>query len=520
MQTSAAVQQGTESNFLRKWLNRNFSFAFFAGFGLTLLIHAFAFLNHLNNHDQIRNTFAMPASFVLGRWFLDVALEVGTRLSMPWFNGVLMALLLGLSVAFIVDMYQMQNKTLIFLLAFCFVSFSSISSTVMFIHIADIMGMSILLSTIAAWMTVRWKWGFLPALLPLTLSMGIYQAFWSFAVALLAIHGLLLLLQGKMTDKEIFGQALRYVLLLLGSAACYMVANKILLSITETALHAYMGVDQMYNFPLLRIPYLMKNGYLAFFHYIFNDARLDGHSFGMCIQIFLLLFSAISILLFTLQKQRTLFQALCIAGISLLLPLALNSVHLLNPASVYELMTLSISGLYILASLLAEKWLLCSEKKRLTTRGAVLATAFCLSITGFYGAARANQQYYMASLDFNASSSYMTRVVARLESHEAFTRETPVAFVGAVSAGNYGNVPFYGLMDRYRGQKPLDHLKSDSHIRGFLFGYLEITFPLPSPEQDAALREMEQVQAMPSYPAKDCIQLIDGVLVVKVGPPR
>ena len=34
-----------------------------------------------------------------------------------------------------------------------------------------------------------------------------------------------------------------------------------------------------------------------------------------------------------------------------------------------------------------------------------------------------------------------------------------------------------------------------------------------------ALQNDERVEAMPAYPARDCLQTLDGVLVVKLGEP-
>ncbi len=497
--------------------NRNALFAFLMGFGMTLLVHGFAFMNHVNSDDQIRNSYTLTGTFNLGRWFLDPMLEIGTRLAMPWLNGLIFAVMMGLAVALVVDMLQMKKPALIWLVAWAMTASPTVVELLTFIYCAEAYGVAIALATAGVWICNRWKWGWAPSVLFLVLSLGIYQAFWPFAVSLFCILGLRMLLQGDSKNREVLLCAVKYGLVLASSMAGYLVINKIALSVKQVELGTYLGINQMGNVSVFLIPHLMKTAYVGFFHALFENASLDGGLFGVLCQAFMLLFVAASILLFALKKKRPVFQSLCLAGITAMIPLIFNTVYLMNAESVRPLMMFSLVGIYVLVGWLAEQWLSSPLGKEKTRKLAAVAAACLLGFSSFHSTVYANQLYYLSNLDFNAMSEYMSRVVYRLESHEKYTRETPVLFVGKVASSDYGNVPFRKLMKRFEDVKPFRLLQSDSHIRGFLFTYLEITTPMPDAQTAEELAKSQFVKEMPAYPDLNCIQLVEDVLVVKVG---
>ena len=517
MHSAGVRQEIRPEGVFEKWLRTRFLFPFLAGFGMTLLVHAFAFLNHINHHDQVRNVYAIPGSFNVGRWFINPVIEIGTRLSMPWLNGLLFAVELGIVLFLLVDLFEIRSRPMTLLLAWAVVSFPSASILVPQNHLLDVTGFSLMLAVASVWVCNRWKWGIIPGMVIFVFSIGTYQAFWSVAVALVAVCGLRMLLKGQSSDKEIFWQAVRYVIFLVGSMGIYFVVNKIILYAIQMELSPYMGADQMGTLPLRLIPHLMKTGYLTFFSFLFRHASLDAGAFGVALQVVLMLFVLVGIFVATLKQKRTFFQYLCVAGITLLLPLAFNAVYLFNSESVHDLMMFSIAMFYVLVVILADRWLAWGGKQKALAKWVSIGIACVLALTSFHATTFANQMYYISNLEFSAMSAYMNRVIIRMEDHEAYTQETPVIFVGSVEQSGYGNVPFWGLLPRYQERKPLYILRSDSHIRSFLFSYFELTFPAPAAEQEQALRESEAVQAMQPYPHRDCVQLIDGVLVVKVG---
>lgn len=517
MQHAACQAPEGRKSWAARLFETNAAFAFWAGFGMTLLVHAFEFLNHVNNIDQIQNVYALPASFSLGRWLLDDVLEIGSRLSMPWLNGLLLALAMGATVALAADLFRLKRRFVIVLTAWALVSFPAFISMVTFIHVADSYGISILLATLSVWLANRWKWGTAGAVVCLVLSMGIYQVYWTFALALFCAKGLLVLLEGRRTDREVLFLALRYGIVLLGGMIGYLVVSRIALAAKGSQLAGYMGVDAMGQIPLRLIPHLMKKSYLTFFSTLFSGARLMGGASGPWVMGAVLAFLAGSVMVGAFAKKHTVVQRVLMAGITAMLPLLMNAVHLMNPASVHGVMQFSPVAALLLACALAQMWLDQAPDQVRAMKIAAMAAACLIGIYSFSGTVYANQVYYVSSLEFNAMSEYMSRVVYRLEAHEDYTRETPVLFVGSVAAGGYGNVPFWKMLPSHRDVKPFGMLKADSRIRSFLFSYLELTFPMPKAETALALQESETVKAMPSYPNEGCVQLVDGVLVVKMG---
>ena len=111
----------TPDIYLKEWYHKKetaVKTAFFAAVIFGLMTHLYQFTNKLYNYDELANTpGGNGASVEQGRWFLkwmgDVLLKhFGGVYSLPLLNGVLSLLLLAVSAALIVEMFQVDNWVL------------------------------------------------------------------------------------------------------------------------------------------------------------------------------------------------------------------------------------------------------------------------------------------------------------------------------------------------------------------------------------------------------------------------
>ena len=129
-----------------------------------------------------------------------------------------------------------------------------------------------------------------------------------------------------------------------------------------------------------------------------------------------------------------------------------------------------------------------------------------------------NQAYHRMEAMTETTGALLNRIVARMEAHPAWDREMPVYFVNcrALVNQNYEvEIPEYDKLQNMPGT----FLRS-SYSEEAVVDYLEVY--LHFPVQEATQKQREKVEGNPafarmeSYPAESSIQVIDGVMVVKI----
>ena len=138
----------------------------------------------------------------------------------------------------------------------------------------------------------------------------------------------------------------------------------------------------------------------------------------------------------------------------------------------------------------------------------------------------ANVVYTKKQLEQEAAGSLMTRVLARLEQREDYVPgETPLVFAG-VSEQLRERIPgFEAYYDITGCETASPIVKSTAsynyNIYAAYFRYL-LNNPAVMADWELwnRLQEDPRVTALPSYPAEGCMELLDGVMVVKMGEDR
>ena len=126
-----------------------------------------------------------------------------------------------------------------------------------------------------------------------------------------------------------------------------------------------------------------------------------------------------------------------------------------------------------------------------------------------------NGAYLKKDMEYTATLSTMTRILDRVELVEGYIpQETPVVFVGTLDEtpiskdrqafGDY--YPYAGMSSHYAPTY-------NSTLNEYLISILGYPANLQS-ESDWVDRP--EVQAMPAFPDKDSVQMIDGTVIVKL----
>ena len=128
------------------------------------------------------------------------------------------------------------------------VSFPALASTFAYVFTLDGYMLAMFLAVLAVLFTKKFRFGYVPGAVCLSLSMGVYQAYLSFAM-ILSIFCVFMLFAGEGMCRVRFwrtcGQALHYLHMGVLGAVLYVVFLQILLRLQGKVLANYQGIDGM-----------------------------------------------------------------------------------------------------------------------------------------------------------------------------------------------------------------------------------------------------------------------------------
>ena len=145
-----------------------------------LIAHGFMFLNKISFHDDIGQLFGVGQTYGIGRWFLGIISEILNstvgKYSMPWFDGLLSVLLIGISACFVVNLLEMQNVFSCILVGGMMEVFPAVAVTYLYMFTASAYFFAVLLTVASLYLTNHFRHGAWGGVILFTCALGIYQA--------------------------------------------------------------------------------------------------------------------------------------------------------------------------------------------------------------------------------------------------------------------------------------------------------------------------------------------------------
>ncbi|MDO5544623.1 MAG: glucosyltransferase domain-containing protein [Eubacteriales bacterium] len=498
-----------------------------ATFLIGLAAHGYAFFDNNVSHDSLRefhaeilgNDIKMQVGRVLTPLYRDL---LGSDVTLPWFNGLLALLWIGLAVFLVVRVFRIESKAAIALVAGIFATNITVSATAAtYIHDLDSYMFAMLCSVAAVWLWERHPKGWLMGWALVAVSLGINQSYVFLAVSLCMFACILALMDGAQFCQVLFKGLKAIGMILLGGGA-YILILKGMLLLSGSALSSgdYNSLDQVGLLTVGTIGPMIIGAYADWFSRLWNAYSSYP---GILIKAMTVLFFAIdaaALVVFLFSKQRGWKEKLLCVALVALLPLGMNMIYVLSLGESHELAVYPIWTFYLLTLLLA-RWL-CVHWKDAAIPVGVWQKALCMLMIGavLYGNVRfSNGMYVKKNLEFDGYLSLMTRVVCRMEATPGYQPgETPVLFVGLPKTFNQVIPGFkdYWNVTGMTGSSPI-YTTEPSRLQAY-FDYV-MSLPIVMAEGEARERLMtdERVQAMPCYPTEGFLAFYDGVLVVKLG---
>ena len=500
------------------WKDRRLVFCLVCVLIWGLAAHGYGLLNCNFSHDSLNAFYATEREH---QWklengrFLVPAYQMLFRgnFALPWLIGLLALVFIGLSLYLMARMLNLRSPLLLILAGGVLtVNLSVTAQTATYIHELDCNYLALLLAVGAVylWYFYRGWLPFLGSTLLVFLSLGIYQSFFASAATLM----ILLSLKDLYQDADVtavFLRGLRGIAALLLAILGYCLFSQILCRLFHLT-QTYEAAEQSAQI-LFSLPNLIAGAYSDFFRGLHNRAYPDGFR-PVLYAMDILLLAELSWALF--QKRKEKLRLLLMAALLCVMPLAMTVTFLLPQGDqVHELTYYAIWMVWLLCLLV------CFRPGAKCRWPRVL----CVCLVGmilWQNVVFANTAYMKKQVAEKATYSTMTRVLDRIEQREDYVYcETPVAFIG--TGGGIAYPSEYGNMHKLVGLHLNDSIGVDipfdfyNAYRGYFRYVLDYPIILCGEDRWHALKNSDTVAQMPAFPDPDCIQMIDGVLVVKMG---
>ncbi len=497
------------------WLSakrQEFTAPALAVFLFGLFAYCFAFTNKLVNHDDASALFTKGASTAIGRWGLELVDKILPNYSMPWFYGVITLVLMTIAICLIVHIFQIRSKVIQVLLAGAIIVFPSMTGLFSYMFMSSTYALCYLFSVLAVYL-VNWdaKKGFLPAVLLQILSLSLYQAHISVAAGLLV----LILIRRLLYEddvKPIVQKGFLFVTFLIVSLGAYYLLT--LLIQRWCGIHMDGYASGSLSFSLAQLPADIAEAYKTFFGYLTRgDLSLIPTPASRLLHGAVLAAAAVLLgIRCVSRKIRQPGRLLLLGAMLVILPLAMNCMHLFATVdAIHTLVAFGVSSLYVLVAILCESCI--SLRGQLLSRAALNAATLAMTAILFINTYIANQSFLHLHLWYENTHAFYTALVADMKQTEGFTADTKLAVMGAYQAPKHYDEKFAigKTLAGIYGMRP-EVYSADR----FLEYYIGISVPFASLEEKQAIRNSEAFQEMNVYPYYGCIQMIDGILVVRL----
>ena len=494
-----------------------------------VLLHGYRYVSLGFSHDSLAFAWQpdLEWQISLGRymqpfyWWI-----IRGRIAAPFIVGVLSYGYMVGSVYGVASLLDLKAKTSLFLLAGLMCgSLAFIALDATYSHTADVYMLALMLNIAAAWLCLRGRRrvpSVLAAAVLLVISTGLYQAYLQVFTALTMVWALLRLL--KTDDRAIPEAAARCAqsfLALMLAMALFFVGYYVVMAVT--GVEAVSKANSIGGMKVLSGAALVDMVKTTWKMPLRQLGRLQGRIAPLARMLTaVVLMTGAAATIFTACRSRvSAWQALGMAVLVLLLPFGMNWICLFCSGAVHDLMMYAYI-VPLLAALAANEraWnlALADEGKQIgkKTRAAACVLPLAVLTLLFDRGIYANQIYLKKDLEYDTTLSVMTRVVDRIEQVEGYIPgETPVEFLGDIQRSKLAMTrPAFAHLGSLTGTE-----ENYAITYGDTFWmYLEDVMGYPIKRfRETKNEEQERVtDDMPCFPDKDSVQMVDGVVFVKL----
>jgi len=502
-----------KSSFLPQW-----RVCFFAAFIVGLLTHFYKITSWLPNWDSLVFRYDAQNMLGLGRWFLPVVCSLSSFYDLPFLNGVLAIVFHAFGSVCICEILKVKNNITAFLIGGFIVSFPAVTSVLMYNYVADGYSIAFFLSCFAAVYVTSDKPKYLLSAVLIALSAGIYQAYITVTVMLVIIH---------LFDELIFRK--KDAIYIVKKSACiflagasgiilYYVILKILLTVYSVTLLDYQGLNSAFLLSDINLPgsvYAVKEIFLNYFFDFSNGLNLF-----IILNILVAGFTALFYIKYVIGSKvlKSPLKVFLLIVLGVLSVMGASILAFINAEVDYHnLMLMGYCVYYLFFIILYERGFDIKEK---ITSFKLWTVVLISLVVIFNQIVIANVSYHKAQMSYEKSYGVLIRIADRIEQTENAENCDEILVIGALEGSKEYSVNFppdmTGITDGYIIRSD-DETVGQSVLCSALNDYCRKEYGFVSGERKKALLENEKIKNMNKWPSKDCIAVIDNIIVIKLG---
>ena len=473
--------------------------------------HGFLFTNEFFSHDSVSYFAYADWGFQfyagVGRFFIPVYEALKGGVAAPWLIGLLFTVWMSLAGIVVTDLLDIRSPSGVALS--CGLLCTNVSLTLTgatYVYCMDEYALALLCAAAAAFLFLRGRRSAPLGLLPLLVSLSVYQPYATVTAALC----LLALIRQASEGRRVAAIFSRGVASLFMLGAAFVGYNAL-----WTLVRLLLNVPQTRDVVPLRefgIKERVLSANSVFFGFLFRPGVVLGILRPLAHGLLLALLIWRLLLILTNGRVPAANRILALA-LSALLPVTLYSVALLMPGEAHDLTAYARELFYLLPLSLSDAAPAARTPRR-SADAERAAVCVLLALLLWHHVVYANQAYMKKDLEKNSTLILAVRIIDRIESVPGYvSNKTPVTFVGRLDANEPLDVPRKALAD-FQTQTGLWHSHSATYNFGrYLTDYLQ--YPLRW-EQETNVTRTELAKSMPIFPASGSVRMIDGVVVVKL----
>ena len=506
--------------FLKSKINKIRTTAFLSALLCGIAAHFYRMTNWLPNWDSLVFRNDPQHMEPLGRWFLSFTSSLNTGYELPWLNGISALLFVALASVFVCETLDVKKRASAAMIGGITATFPTVTSTFTYCYVADAYCLSFLLVCIACFILTHKKGTLSIALAVglMTLSLGIYQAYITVAVALLVC----LLILGLVTkaDSPMYSlkKLAKYALCVIGSVLCYYLIWQAIMAVGHISASDYQGISKTKELESLSFSSAVGSSLYLFYKFFVDFS--SGINFYSIVNLGV--FAAVGAGYVFLAVKEVRGWALPLLAVYVIsVPFGCSALYFANSNLDYHtLMKMSFFILYIYLIMLYEKAEFKGQAAN-TVKNWVIVV-LCAAIT-YSNICTANVAYHKLQMAFEKSYGILVRISDRIELLDGFDRAERILVIGRLENSDDYSINFppeitgttNGLIVRHD-----DEVVGQSVMTSALNDYCGMSLDFVSGTEAQEIESRPQISAMPCWPNDGSVALTeDGIVVVKLSEP-
>ena len=500
-----------KKNILPQW-----KMCFWSAFVFGLVAHLYKITNWLPNWDSLVFRYDAQNMVAIGRWFLPIASAPSSFYDLPWVTGLLAILFHSIAAVCICKMFDVRKNITAVLIGAAVVSFPTVTSVMMYNYVADAYSLSFLFACIAALLMTREKPKFVAAVVLITLSVGIYQAYITVTIMLLLCFLIIEALREETQIKTLLLKIPKFLLTGIIGMALYYLVLTVILKVTGTRLLEYQGFNNaasLGGLDILGSLYTIKESFVNYF-FDFSKGLNVFNGINIIVFIATFIFYLINIIRGNLKIQNVLL--ICVFAV--LLPFGASILGFVNSSVDYHnLMKMGFFVFYLFFILEFER----NEFK--TEKANSLKAWFILILTAvliFNQIIIANVSYHKLNISYEKSYGTLIRIADRIEQTDGTQECDSILVLGVLenSEAYSSDLPpdMTGTTDGLILRAD-DEMVGQSVLCSALNDYCDKDYKFIAGERKKALLKKIDADSLSNWPAKNSVCVVDNVIVIKLG---